>query len=91
MEAEGYVHLSASIMDSFLQPVPKGSLSVFMDVDCTVPAYDIHGMPITGSAFVKADVRNGSYYVRMDDVGQQWYLNQQPVLIAVDHAMSELA
>ena len=91
MEAEGYVHLRASIMDSFLQPVPKGSLSVFMDMNCTVPAYDIHGMPITGSAFVKADVRNGSYYVRMDDVGQQWYLNQQPVLIAVDHAMSELA
>lgn len=91
VKAEGYVHLSASIMDVSLQSVPDGSLSVFMDVDCTVPAYDIHGKPITGSAFIKADVRNGSYYVRMDDVGQKWYLNQQPVLIAVDHAMSELA
>lgn len=91
VKAEGYVHLSASIMDVSLQSVPDGSLSVFMDVDCTVPAYDIHGKPITGSAFIKADVRNGSYYVRMDDVGQKWYLNRQPVMIAVDHAMSELA
>lgn len=91
VKAEGYVHLSASIMDVSLQSVPDGSLSVFMDVDCTVPAYDIHGMPITGSAFIKADVRNGSYYVRMDNVGQKWYLNRQPVMIAVDHAMSELA
>lgn len=91
VKAEGYVHLSASIMDVSLQSVPDGSLSVFMDVDCTVPAYDIHGKPITGSAFIKADVRNGSYYVRMDDVGQKWYLNRQPVMIEVDHAMSELA
>lgn len=91
VKAEGYVHLSASIMDVSLQSVPDGSLSVFMDVDCTVPAYDIHGKPITGSAFIKADVRNGSYYVRMDDVGRKWYLNRQPVMIEVDHAMSELA
>lgn len=91
VKAEGYVHLSASIMDVSLQSVQDGSLSVFMDVDCTVPAYDIHGKPITGSAFIKADVRNGSYYVRMDDVGQKWYLNRQPVMIEVDHAMSELA
>ena len=89
--AEGYVHLRASIVDDEGSVISDGVISVFDDPLCTVPSVDIHGRKITSTGFLQSDVHNGTYYVKLDGIGETWYMREEAVKVQADHSLSSIA
>ena len=85
---EGYVHFSAGITSLSNEMIEDGVVALYVDEACTIPASDIRDRKITGGNRIQADVRNGTYYLRMEDVSDIWYLNSETVKVTADHASS---
>lgn len=79
-----YVHVTSSITNSNEKNV-ESKLNIFSDKNCTKQVEDIYGNLINDLNTKTYDIRNGTYYLKMDVVDKKYYSNDKVVELKLNH------